>query len=140
MGVRVILIEDHPVVRETLVRVLQRHPDIELLAHADDGEHGVRLSLELLPDVVVMDLALPTINGLEATRQIVAAALPVKVLIVSSHAESALVQAAVDAGAAGYVLKNRAGRELARAIRTVAGGERFFSHDSTQNPVKIEVA
>jgi DNA-binding NarL/FixJ family response regulator len=124
--IRVLLAEDHETVRQGLRSLLERHEDIELLEDAADGHVAVARAVALQPDVVVVDLSMPGLNGLAATRAIKAAAPGIRVLALTRHSEDAYVQELLGAGGSGYVLKQSAFDELLRAIRAVAAGERYL--------------
>jgi DNA-binding NarL/FixJ family response regulator len=113
--ISVLLVDDHSLVRRGFRRILEDEPDIEVTGEAADGAEAVRLAQELGPNVVVMDCAMPNMNGLEATQTLV--------LMLSMHPEETLVRQALDAGARGYVLKNAVDLELGAAIRRVVAGE-----------------
>jgi DNA-binding NarL/FixJ family response regulator len=117
MGIRIVLADDHRIVRQGLCALLAHEADIELVGQAEDGLGAVRLARELRPDVVVTDVSMPGLNGVEATRRIRADAPSVRVLCLSVHAESRMVLAVLDAGASGYVLKDDSYDDLALAIR-----------------------
>jgi two-component system response regulator NreC len=120
--IRVLLVDDHAVVRDGLQSLLNETADIEVVGQAADGLEAIRKAEELKPDVVVMDVAMPRLNGAEATRRIVKARSSTRVLILSQHEDSANVLDALWAGASGYLLKRSAGAELARGIRAVSQG------------------
>jgi len=117
MGIRIVLADDHRIVRDGLCALLAREKDIELIGQADDGLGAVRLARELRPDIVVTDVSMPGLNGVEATRRIRTDEPSVRVLCLSVHAESRMVLAVLEAGASGYVLKDCSYDELALAIR-----------------------
>ena len=125
--IRILLADDHAIVREGLSALLAYEPDMTVVGHAADGRRAVALAGELTPDVVVMDIGLPELNGIDATRQIAREQPRVKVLCLSMHSEKRIVRAVLEAGAAGYLVKNCASRELAEAIRTVAAGRTYLS-------------
>lgn len=106
--------------------MLEDEPDMEVVGDAGDGEEAVKLSLKLRPRVVVMDCALPKLNGLDATRKILEALPETAVLMLSMHSENTWVRQAIDAGAKGYILKNAMNLELGPAVRRVASGESIF--------------
>ena len=124
--ITVLLVDDHSLVRRGFRRMLDDEPDMEVVGEAGDGEESVKLAKQLRPRVVVMDCALPGMNGLDATRQIVEENPETAVLMLSMHSESTWVRQAIEAGAKGYVLKNAMDLELGAAIRKIAAGETVF--------------
>jgi DNA-binding NarL/FixJ family response regulator len=139
--ITVLLVDDHSLVRRGFRRMLEDEPDMKVVGEAGDGEEAVRLAKELRPQVVVMDCALPGMNGLQATREILEDASHTAVLMLSMHTESTWVRQAIDAGAKGYMLKNALELELGAAIRKVAAGETFFDPQVEQStPLKGERA
>ena len=124
--ITVLLVDDHNLVRRGFRRMLEDESDMEVIGEAGDGEESVKLAKQLHPQVVVMDCALPRMNGLEATRQIIEECPETAVLMLSMHSESTWVRQAIDAGAKGYVLKNALDLELGSAIRKIAAGETVF--------------
>ena len=125
--IAVLLVEDHLIVREGLKRLLEAEKDIEVVGEAGSGRKAVELTRELNPDVVVMDIAMPQMNGLEATRQILEARPGTKVLILSAHNDDVYVDRVLEIGAVGYLVKQTSGRFLSEAIREVSKGRTFFS-------------
>ena len=125
--ITVLLAEDHEIVREGLRTLLQAEGDIKVVGEAATGRRAVALTRKLHPDVVVMDIAMPLLNGLEATRRILKAASATRVLILSAHSDDAYVEQVVAMGAAGYLIKQTSARVLSRAIRAVRKGNTFFS-------------
>ena len=125
--IRVLLADDHTVVREGLRAMLAAAENVEVVGEAADGWEAVRLTKATTPDVVVMDLAMPALNGLRAMREILKQASGVKVLVLSSYREDECVEQLIEAGAAGYLLKHTAATELLNAIRDVHSGRWFFS-------------
>jgi DNA-binding NarL/FixJ family response regulator len=121
--ISVLLVDDHNLVRRGFRRLLEDESDIAVAGEASDGETAVELASSLHPDVIVMDSALPGINGLDATRKILQNDPKARVLMLSMHSEETWVHQALDAGAKGYVLKNAMDLDLAAAIRRVASGE-----------------
>jgi DNA-binding NarL/FixJ family response regulator len=124
--ITVMLADDHHLVRRGFRRMLEDDPALEVVGEAANGDEAIRLALELRPQVVVMDAAMPGSNGLVATRSILAAAPSTAVLMLSMHSEETLVRQAMDAGARGYILKNVVDLDLAAAIKRVAAGEKVL--------------
>ena len=127
MALRVIVVDDHPLYREGLVTAISAMPGVEVVAQAGDGEQAVALTTELVPDVVIMDLHMPGLNGVDATRRIAAAEPSVAVLVLTMLEGDDSVFAAVRAGARGYLLKGADRAEIARALQAVGHGEVVFS-------------
>ena len=127
MTTRVLLADDHEIVLDGVHAMLEREPEFEVSGKVTDGSQAVELSRELVPDIVVMDLTMPDMSGIEATRLIVTEQPTVKVLCLSMHADSGFVMAALEAGASGYVLKDAAKQELLHAICTVMKGQVYLS-------------
>lgn len=125
--IRVLLAEDHTIVREGLRALLEDPEDIEVVGEACDGRRAVEMARALQPDVVLMDLGMPGLNGMDATRQIRAHAPAARVLVLSMHAGEEYVRPAIRAGAVGYLVKGAGLSDLVAAIRAVAGGEAFVS-------------
>ncbi len=124
---RIILADDHAVMRTGLRLVLERQQDFEVVGEASDGREAVALTQKLQPDVLVMDIGMPNLNGIEAARQIAAAAPQVAVVILSMHSDESYVLRALKAGAKAYLLKESAESDLIGAIRAVAAGKAYFS-------------
>jgi len=133
--ITVLLVDDHSLVRRGFRRMLEDESDMEVVGEAGDGEQSIKLAKELHPQVVVMDCALPGMNGLEATRRIIQDSPNTSVLMLSMHTENTWVRQAIDAGAKGYVLKNALDLELGAAIRKVAAGETIFDPKVEQRGV-----
>jgi two-component system, NarL family, response regulator LiaR len=121
--ITVFLAEDHAVVREGLAELIRREADMEVVGEAGDGEDTVRQVKQLKPDVVLMDIAMPGVNGVEATKQIKVSVPQTRVLVLTAYDNPEFVTAAIDAGAAGYLLKNVRRKELTTAIRSAYEGE-----------------
>jgi DNA-binding NarL/FixJ family response regulator len=119
---RLLLVDDHPVLRAGLKAMLSAEPDLDVVAEADNGSAAVELALGLGPDLILMDVTLPSVNGAEATRQIKLANPALAVLALSVHEEVSFARMLLDAGASGYALKRSACDELVRAVRIVAAG------------------
>jgi two-component system, NarL family, response regulator LiaR len=127
MTIRVLLAEDHKIVREGTRQLLQQAPDMEIVAETADGAEAIRLTQVFSPDVIVMDVRMPGLNGLEATRAIKARTQAVRILILSAYDDDRYIFPLLDAGASGYLLKTSSGSELIDAIRIVYAGGTVFS-------------
>jgi DNA-binding NarL/FixJ family response regulator len=125
--ITVLLAEDHQIVREGFRSLLKHERDIEVVGEAETGRQAVQLTRKLQPEVVVMDIAMPLLNGLEATRQIRKAVPDAKVLILSAHSDAAYVEQVAELGAVGFLLKQTSSQNLAAAIREVQKGNTVFS-------------
>jgi len=123
----VLLADDHTVVRQGLRALLEAEGDIQVIGEADTGRQAVQLARKLLPDIIVMDIAMPLLNGLEATRQITKDIPSAKVLILSSYSDDEYVHQLTEAGAMGYLVKQTAATELIKAIREASKGNAYFS-------------
>jgi DNA-binding NarL/FixJ family response regulator len=131
--ITVLLADDHTVVREGFRRMLELEADFEVIGEAADGRQAVALAVKLHPDVVLMDIAMPQLNGLEATRQVLKALPDAKVLMLSAHNDDAYVKTATDSGAMGFLLKQTSGHDVCVAIREVQKGNTFFSPSIAEN-------
>jgi len=127
MGIRVFLADDHAVVRDGLRFILEDQGDITVVGDAPDGRQAVRRMQQICPDVVVMDIAMPGLNGIEATQQIQRICPTTQVVILSIHDSSEHIFHALEAGARGYLLKESAGQEVVDAVRSVHAGHRYLS-------------
>jgi DNA-binding NarL/FixJ family response regulator len=125
--ITVLLAEDHMIVREGFRKMLELEDDFEIVGEAQDGRAAVALVKKFHPEVVLMDIAMPLLNGLEATRQVLKAVPMTKVIILSAHSDDAYVKSATDSGAMGFLLKQTSAHEVCRAIREVQKGKTFFS-------------
>jgi DNA-binding NarL/FixJ family response regulator len=123
----ILLGDDHTLVRQGLRKILEEQPDWEIVAEASDGREAVSQTLSLEPDIAVLDIGMPLLNGIEATRQITRRLPELNVLILSMHSEEAYITQAMKAGARGYLLKDSADTELINAISAVGSGKSFFS-------------
>lgn len=123
----ILLVEDHAIVREGLRTLLEMCSDFQVVGEAETGREAIDLVRRLRPEVVVMDIALPVLNGFEATRQILQAAPKTKILVLSAHSDDEYVAHMVSVGAAGYLVKQNSGQILVRAIREIAQGHPFYS-------------
>lgn len=131
MTIRIILADDHRIIRDGLKALLRAEADFEVIAEAEDGRTAVRLATELSPDVVVMDISMPDLNGIEATRQITADGKGTKVVALSALSDGKIVSSIIDAGASGYIPKDAAFEELATAIRSVISERVYISPQVT---------
>jgi DNA-binding NarL/FixJ family response regulator len=122
-GIRVIIADDHTLLREGTRRILDEQPDIDVVGEAADGEQAVALAQRLRPDVAIIDIAMPHLDGIEATRRIKALIPTLAVIILTVHDEEEFVVALIEAGAAGYLLKDVKGSQLVDAVRAVRAGE-----------------
>lgn len=125
--ITVLLADDHTVVREGLRLLLETAPDIEIVAEAENGHEAVQQAAKLLPHIVLLDLAMPQLDGIDATRLISKKVPAARVLILSTYNEGREVQAAIEAGAVGFVMKQTAAHELLKAIREISKGNAWFS-------------
>jgi DNA-binding NarL/FixJ family response regulator len=122
-----LLAEDHTIVREGFRKMLEVEDDLEIVGEAQDGRQAVALTKKFRPEVVLMDIAMPLLNGLEATRQVLKSVPTTKVLMLSAHSDDAYVTNATESGAVGFLLKQTSAHEVCRAIREVHAGKTFFS-------------
>jgi len=136
MGIKIILADDHKIIREGLRALLEKEPDMEVVGEANDGIATVRLTKNLNPDIVIMDIGMPDMNGIEATRQIISETKGVKVIALSMHSDRRFVLQMLKAGASGYLLKDSAFEELALAIKTVMLGQPYLSPKITDVVIK----
>jgi DNA-binding NarL/FixJ family response regulator len=138
--ITVLLAEDHMIVREGFRKMLDLEADLEVVGEAQDGRQAIALAKKFRPAVVLMDIAMPRLNGLEATRQLLKVLPATKVLMLSAHSDDAYVKNATDSGAVGFLLKQTSAHDVCRAIREVHAGKTFFSpaiarHFSRLNPL-----
>lgn len=124
---RLLVADDHTLVRQGFRKILEERPDWEVVAEASDGRDAVRLALATQPDVAILDVGMPALNGIEATRQMVRRLQTLRVLILSMHTDEAYIIQALQAGAHGYLLKDSADADLIRGVEAIAAGKSFFS-------------
>ena len=127
MSIKILLADDHRIMRSGLRSLLDKEPDMEVVAEAENGRMTVQLARKLSPDVVIMDITMPDLNGIEASRQILSEAPDVKVVALSMHSDEQFVVEMLDAGASGYLLKDCALGELCLAIRAVVANQNYLS-------------
>ncbi len=132
---KIILVDDHKIIRDGLRSLLEKQPDIEIIAEAEDGVSAVNLARELKPDVIIMDIGLPVLNGIEATRKITAENPNIKVISLSICSDRWSLEKMIKAGASGYVLKNSAFEELVQAVNTVMDNEFYLCLDMSKTIV-----
>lgn len=130
--IRLLLVDDHAILREGLRALLEREADMQVVGEAEDGRAAVELARQMKPDVVLMDIAMPLLNGIEATRQIKCLAYPIEVLVLSMYDDESYIRQSLSAGAIGYILKDAIARELIDAIRAVSRGEAVLSSAITR--------
>lgn len=126
MSLRILLVDDHRIMRDGLRLLVEKEPDMQVIAEAANGRDAIRLVRELSPDVIVLDVGMPELNGIEATRQIKALRKEIKVIALSMHCDRRFIAEMLSAGASGYVLKDCAFSDLAQGIRAVAGNETYL--------------
>jgi two-component system, NarL family, response regulator NreC len=132
MSLRVLIADDHGVVRQGLRALLEKSPQLSVVGEAADGREAVRLASEKKPDIIVMDIAMPLLNGIDATTQIVSRFPDIKVIILSMYSDESYVLRALSAGAKGYLLKDSAETDILPAVQAVAQGRPFFSPSITR--------
>ena len=138
--ITVLLAEDHTIVREGFRKMLELEDDLEVVGEAPNGRQAVALAAKLRPEVVLMDIAMPLLNGLEATRQVLKAFPATKVLMLSAHSDDAYVKSATESGAVGFLLKQTSAQDVCRAIREVHKGKTFFSPSISRREDRIHPA
>ncbi len=135
-NITIMLADDHPLLRQALRSVLEKQTDFEIIAEASDGEEAVRLAVELVPNVVIMDIGMPKLNGLEATRQIKARCPSIAILVLTVHDDSEHILSILEAGAAGYLTKSVFGEEVIHAVHGVVAGETVLSASISRQIIK----
>src|SRR5690349_6877363 len=134
--IRIVLVDDHSVVRAGLKAVLKQAPDISVVGEASNGKEALALAERVKPDVVIMDLSMPDMDGAAATKAIVASGVPSKILVLTMHAEDEYLLPLLEAGASGYLVKSAADTELVTAIRAVAHGDSYVSSAASNILIK----
>jgi two-component system response regulator NreC len=131
MSIRVLIADDHKIMLAGLRSLLEKQTDFEVVGEAENGRKAVQMAQEKTPDVVVMDVSMPDLNGIEATKQIIESLPDTRVIALSMHSDKRFVMGMLRAGASGYLLKDCASQELANAIAQVAGGKKYLSPEIT---------
>ena len=126
MNIKILLVDDHEVMCEGLGALLRKQENLDVIGRAGDGRLAVQMAKELSPDVVVMDIGMPNLNGIDATRQLTSECPNVKVLVLSTHSDGSMIAKALKVGALGYILKDSAFAELTEAINTVSEGKTYL--------------
>jgi NarL family two-component system response regulator LiaR len=134
--IRILVADDHPLMRHALITFLQKQPDFKIVAEAGNGEEAMKYAFELVPDVIIMDISMPVLNGLEATRLIKAKNPEIAILVLTVHTDSEHVLSILEAGAAGYLTKSVFGNEIINSIRSVVAGEAVLTPAILQQIVK----
>ena len=136
--ITVLLAEDHTIVREGFRKMLELEKDFQIVGEASDGRQAVAMVKKLRPEVVLMDIAMPLLNGLEATRQVLKAFPATKIIILSAHSDDAYVTSANESGARGFLLKQTSSHEVCQAIREVQKGKTFFSASISRRQDRLQ--
>lgn len=137
VSISVLIVEDHTMVREGLGIMLKLEADMNVIGEASDGRMGVAMAIELRPDVVLMDIAMPGLNGLEATRQLRKALPDSKIIVLTAHGDDAYVKSAVDSGASGFLLKQDSAHDVCKAVREVHKGGIHYSSSVAKRFIRI---
>jgi DNA-binding NarL/FixJ family response regulator len=140
MTIKVLIADDHQIVRESLRALLEKEPGISVVGEAEEGRTALRLAREFLPDVIIMDVAMPDLNGIEATRQVMSEFPEIKVVALSMHNDRRFVLNMLKAGARGYLLKDCASQHLIKAIRLVMANKTYIDHEIADLVVKDYLA
>ena len=136
MSIKVIIADDHEIMRDGLKSMLEKQRDIEIIAETSDGRTTVELAMKLKPDVIIMDVSMPDMNGIEATRQIIEKSPKIKVIALSMHSDKQFILEMLNAGASGYLLKDCAFHELINAIHSVASNRSYLSPEIADVMIK----
>ncbi len=140
MGIKILLADDHKIIRDGLRALLDKEPDMEVVGEAQDGITTIKLAKKLMPNIVIMDIGMPDMNGIDATRQIFNETQGIKVIALSMHSDRRFVLQMLKSGASGYLLKDSAFEELASAIKTVMSGQPYLSPKITDVVIKDYVS
>jgi DNA-binding NarL/FixJ family response regulator len=140
MAVKILLADDHEVVRQGLRTILKARPDWEIVGEAENGQQAIDAVRDLKPDIVILDITMPVLSGLEAMQAISKRRLATRVLIFTMHDSKSLVKAVRKAGADGYVLKSRAARDLVKAVDALLGGGSFFGPEDESSREQLEIS
>jgi two-component system, NarL family, response regulator NreC len=140
MSIKIVIADDHQIMREGLRSMLEKEPGIKVVGEAEEGRTTLRLARELAPDIIIMDVAMPDLNGIEATRQIVAEFPAIKIIALSMHDDRRFVLNMIKAGAKAYLLKDSAFKELVEAIRVVVSNKTYLSSEIADIVVKDYLA
>jgi DNA-binding NarL/FixJ family response regulator len=125
--IKLLVADDHTIIRNGICALLKNEPDFQIVGEAKTGREAVRMSIELSPDILIMDLAMPLLNGMEATRQVVHECPDIKIIVLSAYQDDAHMEASIAAGAAGYLLKASAAADIVQAVKEVHKGNAYFS-------------
>jgi len=136
MSISVIIVDDHKIIRDGLKTLLSKEIDIDVVGEAENGREAIKITLEKRPDIVIMDIGMPIMNGIEATRQIIKDIPETKVIALSMHYDKQYVSGMLASGAKGYLLKDCAGDELSEAIKTVSKDNTYISQDITNTVIE----
>ena len=136
MKTKIIIADDHKIMREGLKALIEKQPDMEVAAEAQDGLEVTKLARKLMPQVIIMDIGMPEMNGIDATRQIISENKEIKIIALSMHSDRRFVLEMLKAGASGYLLKDSAFEELVNAVHTVMSGQSYLSPRITDIVVK----
>ncbi len=129
MAIRILLVDDHKIMRDGLRAVLEKDPDFEIVAEASNGREAVEAAIKLKPDIIVMDVVMPELNGIDATKQIRAALPGARIIALTMHADKGYLTRMLRSGTAGYLLKDCAAEELIKALHEIAAGKRYISSE-----------
>lgn len=138
--IKIVLVDDHPLIRQAARMWLETHEDLKVIAEARDGKEALAIATKLKPDVVILDISMPKLNGLEVTRQIVSKCPGTKVLVLTVHTDRETIRGVLQAGASGYLPKTVSGDEVVHSVRAVCAGERVLPSESLDNESEVNNA